>query len=167
MKNLILLFLSLLTLNASAQTRSAPPTSKHFWHQEKTTASSEIIWDIWTDVPNWKDWDSGLKDASINGDFKLDAKGKIISLENRKSKFKIIDFEEGVSYTMKTKLPLSSLYVKRFISEKNGETFITHEVWFKGLTSRIFAKSFGTKFKNILPNVVREVITLAEQKHQQ
>ena len=31
----------------------------HFSHTVETSASPEAIWAIWTDVPNWKQWDDG------------------------------------------------------------------------------------------------------------
>ncbi|WP_299365920.1 SRPBCC family protein [Winogradskyella sp.] len=150
------------TLLTNLNAQDKVPTNKHFWYSLETSASPEAIWKIWTDVPNWKDWDTGLKDASIKDSFNLGVKGTIISLENRKSKFKVVEYIEGQSYTYKTKLPLGSLYVKRYLTTKNGRTTFTHEVWFKGLTSGFFAKSFGGKFREMLPDVLNNIKTIAE-----
>jgi len=155
---LLLTMLSTPTLEAQDKV----PTNKHFWYSLETTAAPSAIWSIWTDVPNWKNWDTGLKEASIDGEFILNAKGLIISLENRKSKFKVIEFVEGESYTYKTKLPLGSLYVKRFMETKNGKTVFTHEVWFKGITKGIFARAFGGKFRKMLPEVLANIKNTAE-----
>lgn len=140
------------------------PTNNHFWYSMETSASPEVIWTIWTDVPNWKNWDTGLKDASIEGYFNLDSKGVITSLEDRKSKFKVVEYKEGQSYTYKTKLPLGSLYVKRYLTVKEGKTIFTHEVWFKGLTGGILAKAFGDKFRTMLPDVLGKIKEIAESK---
>ncbi len=163
MKNYIVILFSVLFMTAYSQDRPSNPNPKHFWHKEKTVASPDTIWKIWTNVGDWKDWDTGLKDASLNGDFELYTTGEIISLEGRKSKFRIVDFKAGKSYTIQTKLPLSSLYVKRFMSEENGAVYITHEVWFKGFTAGMFAKLFGRKFMEMLPGVVQNVKKIAEQ----
>ncbi len=160
MRLTILILMTTLLTNLNAQDKV--PTNKHFWYSLETSASPEAIWKIWTDVPNWKDWDTGLKDASIKDSFNLGVKGTIISLENRKSKFKVVEYIEGQSYTYKTKLPLGSLYVKRYLTTKNGRTTFTHEVWFKGLTSGFFAKSFGGKFREMLPDVLNNIKTIAE-----
>lgn len=138
------------------------PTDQHFWHSMETSASSNAVWSIWTDVSKWKNWDKGLKDASLEGKFTLDAKGTIISLENRKSKFKVVEYTEGRSYTYKTRLPLGSLYVKRYLEVRNGRVAFTHEVWFKGLTGGIFAKAFGGKFREMLPEVLTNIKNIAE-----
>ena len=148
--------------NTILKAQDKVPTNKHFWHTMETTASSNEIWSIWTDVNKWKDWDTGLKDASIKEELGLGAKGIIISLEGRKSKFKVVEYEEGKSYTYKTKLPLGGLYVKRYLKKENGTTTFTHEVWFKGLTAGIFAKTFGKKFRKMLPDVLENIKQIAE-----
>lgn len=139
-------------------------SSKHFWHTVETSATSDEIWKVWTDVENWKVWDSGLKDAEMSEKFDLKARGIITSLEGRKSKFKIVDFEKGKSYTFKTALPFGGLYVKRVLEKKDGKTFFTHEVWFTGLFAGAFAKKFGEKFRGMLPEVMQNVKAIAEKK---
>ncbi len=158
----ILIFLVCAAISAKAQDKE--PTNKHFWYSLETTASPETIWSIWTDVPNWKEWDAGLKDANLEGEFALKAKGKITSLEGRKSKFKVIEYVEGQSYTYKTSLPLGGLYVKRYLNTQNGKTTFTHEVWFQGLTGGLFAKAFGENFRNMLPDVLGKIKEIAEPK---
>lgn len=133
------------------------PTNKHFWYSMETSAPSDSIWALWTDVRTWIDWDIGLSDASIEGEFSLGQKGTIISLEGRKSRFTVIEYIEGETYTIKTKLPLGSLYVKRYLRRHNANTIFTHEVCFKGITSSIFARAFGVKFRKLLPEVLSNI----------
>ncbi|MEM9364240.1 MAG: SRPBCC family protein [Bacteroidota bacterium] len=162
MRNTIIcLTLAFLPLQSSSQTKE--PSNKHFWNTVETSASPEKIWTIWTDVPNWKKWDSGLKDATLDGPFELNAKGKIISLEGRTSRFKVTECVSGKSYTFKSKLPFGALYVKRYLEVKQGVTFFTHEVWFTGLTGGIFAKRFGPEFRSVLPKVMENIKKIAEK----
>lgn len=151
-------------MKASSRSSLIPQNNHHFSHTLVTDASPEVIWKIWTDVSNWKQWDSGLKDAEMKGDFLIGNKGRITSLENRKSTFEITALEPGKSYTFKTQLPLSALYVKRFLKTTDQQTVFTHEVWFQGLTSGVFAALFGTKFKKLLPQVMEEIKKIAEEK---
>jgi len=154
-----ILFFTVMQATAQGQ----QPTDKHFWYTLETQASPEAIWQVWTDVARWKDWDTGLKDAEMPAPFELHAKGTIISLEGRKSKFKVVEFEPGQMCTYKTKLPLGSLYVKRYLKQEGGKTTFTHEVWFAGLTKGIFAKAFGGKFRGMLPGVLQNIKAIAEQ----
>ena len=148
---------------ATINGQTIPQSDRHFSHTETTSATPESIWRVWTDVTNWKAWDSGLKDAFLDEPFKLYATGTIVSLEGRKSKFVITEYVEGESYVMKTKLPLGSLYVKRYLTIEGGRTTFTHEVWFKGLTKGLFAKAFGGKFRAMLPEVLKNIKQIVEE----
>ncbi|MEO0468164.1 MAG: SRPBCC family protein [Bacteroidota bacterium] len=161
--NRVILFSLLLMISMNLHAQKEQASNRHFWHTDTTSAPAESIWAIWTDVPNWKAWDSGLKDASLMGAFVLHAKGEILSLEGRKSSFEIVEYEAGKTYTMKTRLPLGRLYVKRFLTEENGTTQFTHEVWFAGLSRGLFASAFGKKFRAMLPDVLDNIKTIAEQ----
>lgn len=156
---MIRLFLlgTLISIATMSLAQDKAPSNKHFWHTVETTADPQKIWAVWIDVPNWKNWDKGLKDAMMEMPFQLKSKGKIISLEGRTSRFKVVAYEEGKSYTFKTNLPLGGLYVKRYLEQKDGKTFFTHEVWFKGLTAGIFAKKFGPEFRKLLPEVMENI----------
>ena len=155
--------LALVILPSAGKTQTEEPSNKHFWNTVETTASPEQIWNIWIDVARWKNWDTGLKDAEMEGAFGLNEKGRIISLENRKSKFKVTEYTEGQSYTFKTNLPLGALYVRRYLRVEKGTTFFTHEVWFKGISAGIFAKQFGPKFRALLPEVMENIKNFAEK----
>lgn len=162
MRFIIYFILFIMSNTLAAQTKEA--SNKHFSYSLESTASPEAIWEIWTDVAQWKNWDSGLKDAKLSSsDFGLGAKGFIYSLEGRKSRFKIVDYEEGLSYTFKTNLPLGGLYVKRYLEQSGGNTKFTHEVWFKGITAGIFSRMFGEDFRKMLPEVLEKIRVLAEK----
>jgi len=160
MQKSLLIILTFMSMSIKAQETQ---TNKHFWYSAETTASPQKIWQVWTDVPNWAAWDSGLKSAKMDGLFKINAKGKITSLENRDSNFKIVEFEDGVSYTFKSQLPLASLYVKRYLKTEQNKTIFTHEVWFSGPLGGLFAKQFGPKFRTMLPEVLNKIKKIAEK----
>jgi hypothetical protein len=161
MQKIILLSLTLIRMSLYAQTPEQ--TNKHFWHRVETSAPPQKIWQIWTDVKNWNQWDTGLKQAEIKEHFALNSSGIVTSLENRQSKFTIVTYEEGKSYTFRTKLPLGSLYVRRFLETIDGKTYFTHEVWFSGMTGGIFAKQFGRKFREMLPSVMESIKEIAQK----
>ncbi len=157
-----LLAFNLFLMNLSAQ--KGPSSPQHFQHTVETTAPAERIWQIWTDVAHWKDWDTGLADAEMAGPFEKGAKGRITTLEGRKVKFKVVDFEPGRSYTYRTALPLGGLYVKRYWEENSDGIQFTHEVWFAGLTGGWFAKRLGPEFRKMLPGVMEKITEIAEKE---
>jgi hypothetical protein len=161
MKTLISLLVILLA-SAQARAQETQGSRKHFRHTLSTGADPQKIWQVWTDVTGWHTWDTGLKAGRLNGPFVPGARGQIISLEGRKSAFRIVALEPGKSYTFKTSLPLGGLFVRRSWEEKDGTIYFTHEVWFSGLTGGLFARQFGDTFREMLPQVMQNVKQLAE-----
>ncbi len=160
MQNALIIALSLWSIATLAQSKQS---NTHFSHTVETLAAPERIWQIWTDVPNWKMWDKGLKSAELTGQFVAGNTGKLIPDKGPVSHFKLIEVVAGQSYTFKTKLPLGALYVKRTLTQQNGKTAFTHEVWFTGITKGIFGNALGKTYRQILPDVMSTIKTIAEQ----
>ena len=137
-------------------------TNTHFQHSLSTKANPSVIWKIWTDVAEWPRWDQGLKAASMKGPFQLGAKGRLVPDKGPKSRFKITQFEEGRSYTMRTNLPLGSLEIHRYLKQKDGQWYFTHEVRFRGLLKNWFGKKFGERYRKLLPEVMQSIEEIAE-----
>lgn len=159
MKHIFLITSILFAMNANAQ-----QTNYHFSHTDSTTTASEKIWAVWTDVPNWKQWDKGLKEAVLEGDFAVGTKGKLVPDKGPKSRFIISQFEPNKSYTFKTKIPLGWLVVQRKMEVKEGKTFFTHDVEFTGILKKIMGNKLGKNYRAMLPNVLAEVKQIAESK---
>lgn len=149
----------------AANATPIPPDSTgdhHFQHTLSTTASPETIWSIWTNVERWHEWDTGLRQAELKGDFVVGAKGRLLPDKGPKARFKVVAVEAGQSYTFKTQLPFGGLYVKRYLEVREGQTFFTHEVWFGGFSSRFFAKRLGAGYRALLPGVLEKIREMAE-----
>ncbi|MBC7920876.1 MAG: SRPBCC family protein [Ferruginibacter sp.] len=151
-----------ISLLAAAMNAQAQRSNTHFSHTLETTAPPEKVWRIWTDVPNWKEWDGGLQSAELLGPFQQGAKGILVPDKGPKSKFVIDVVVPNESYTFKTKLPLGTLYVKRYLTVSEGKTRFTHEVWFTGLTKGLFGKTLGKNYRMMLPEVMKKISVLAE-----
>ncbi len=159
MQNSLIALAMLLSVQVMAQ-----QSDTRFNHTIETTAPPEMIWQIWTDVPNWKTWDDGLKDAELNGPFTATSQGVLIPDKGPRSKFVLTEVIPGQSYTFRTKLPLGALNVKRFLTTENSKTIFTHEVWFTGLTKNFFGRALGRNYRSLLPGVMEKIRLLAEQK---
>ena len=142
----------------------AQQTNYHFFHTDSTQASSDKIWAVWTDVPNWKTWDIGLKEAQMEGEFAIGTKGKLIPDKGPKSTFVISELIAGKSYTFKTRIPFGWLIIQRSLEVKDGVTFFTHDVEFTGLFKKILGKKLGKNYREMLPGVMRNIKQIAENK---
>lgn len=145
-------------------TTIAQQSNHHFSHTDSTRADSDKIWQVWTDVPNWKQWDKGLKEALLEGEFKVGAKGKLIPDKGPKSTFIIAELLPGKSYTFKTKIPFGWLVIQRTLMVKNGMTYFTHDVEFTGLLKKTLGNALGKKYRAMLPEVMAEIKRIAQGK---
>lgn len=128
-------------------------------------APPERIWQIWTDVPNWHRWDSGLRSAVLQGPFVLDARGELLPDQGPASSFRVSAFEVGQSYTLRIPLPGGSLELRRSLrAGAPGQTIFRHEVRFRGLTGGVFARIMGRRYRAMLPGVLEHIRLMAEQK---
>jgi Polyketide cyclase / dehydrase and lipid transport len=132
-----------------------------FSHTLKTVAAPERIWEIWTDVENWAQWDTELISADLDGAFVLGAIGRLKPKTGGATKFEISQFNPGNSYTFTIGLPLCSLRVHRYLSDRSDGTYFTHEVSFQGLLAWLFGLLLGRKFQAVLPKVMENVARIA------
>lgn len=145
-------------------TANAQHTNYQFSHTDSTTVASDKIWQVCTDVPNWKQWDKGLKEAVLKGKFIVGTKGKLIPDKRPKSKFVISELETNKSYTFKTKIPFGWLIIKKRLEVNDGKTFFTHDVEFTGLLKKILGKRPGKYYRAMLPSVLSKIKQIAESK---
>ncbi len=147
-----------------SMTLNAQQSNYHFSYTDSTSLSKDKIWQIWTDVPNWQEWDKGLKEAYLEGAFVAGAKGQLVPDKGPKSKFIISELIPNQSYTLKTKIPFGWLMVKRNLEVKNGITYFTHDVEFTGLLKKIFGRQMGKKYRAMLPEVLNKIKEMAESQ---
>jgi hypothetical protein len=92
------------------------------------------------------------------------AKGELLPDKGPKSKFIISELVPNKSYTFKTKIPFGWLIIKRTLEVRNGTTYFTHDVAFTGILKKFLGNKLGKNYMTILPEVLKKVKLIAEQK---
>jgi hypothetical protein len=129
----------------------------------KTTAKKEIIWKLWTDVPNWNIWDAEVVNAELFGQFQTGTKGILKPKDGPKAKFEMIECTNLKSFTDRSFLPLCKMDFIHSMTETNDGLEITHKVEMTGFMTFLFSKVIGNKIKVGLPIAVDKLIKLAEK----
>lgn len=155
MKN-FMLSIAMIPLLATAQTNT------HFNHTETTDASPADIWKVWTDVPNWNQWDKGLREAKLKGDFAVGATGHLVPDKGPKAKFVITQVEPMKSYEFKTRIPFGWLIIRRELTSESGVTQFTHDVRFTGLFKKPLGNKLGRRYRKMLPEIMADIRRIAE-----
>lgn len=140
-------------------TGSAQKNNYRFSYTDSTTAAANRIWQIWTDVDKWQQWDKGLQSATLNGPFVAGTKGSLLPDKGPRSKFTITEVVPGSSYSFETRIPFGRLVINRTLSEKENKTFFTHTVTLTGPLKKVLGKNY----KAMLPDVLKTIKQLAEQ----
>ncbi len=135
-----------------------------FSHTLKTVAPAEKIWAIWMNVERWSEWDTELRDASLEGKFTLGAIGKLTPKRGRVSEFRVSQFSLGQSYTFTIALPLCKLNIHRYLTNHADGIYFTHEVSFQGILASLFGFLLGRQFRGVLPHVMNNLKRIAEAR---
>ncbi len=141
-----------------------PASNTHFQHTLATNADPAQLWQLWTDVPNWPIWDTPLKSAQLHGPFVDGTRGTVTPHKGLSAKLTLHDVQPGKSYTLRTQLPLGALWVRRSLTHSPTGTSFTHEVWFSGLSKRLFGFLLGRNYQQVLPVVMQQLKSLAESR---
>jgi hypothetical protein len=127
-----------------------------------TTASQEKVWDMSTDVQNWKQWIPEIKEAHLNGRFDENAEGVLIPENGRKTVFKVKSCKPNFSFTLLAKLPLAQMYLRRMIGYHNQKTMVTQEIWIEGPLSGFWWRLLGKRYQQMMPQNLERFRALAE-----
>ena len=132
-----------------------------------TSADKAIIWNLWMDVNNWKEFDERLEYSYIIDNKKLEkgALGYLKAKNGPKTKFEITEFKEHISFTEVLKLPLyQTIELKRYFNKSdNNDTVFTHEVIFRGRLRFATCALLCGAFKKDIQLVLQQMKILAEE----
>lgn len=118
------------------------------------------IWQLWTDVKNWKNWDDSVEYSSIHGSFENGTVGTLKSVNGPKSNFCLKDVVVNKSFTSQTKLPLCTMdFIHEIIKDGNGVK-IKHHIKIYGFSTFIFKNIIGKNAAKGLPVAVKKLVDL-------
>jgi len=126
-------------------------------------ASETKIWQVLTDVKNWKEWIGSIEYSTIEGSFE---NGTLITIKNIKAPKAtniLKDIVVNKSFTLQSKLPLCTMDCTHEIIKENDELKIRLGVKMYGALSFIFRSIFGKKLANSLPVATKKLVELAEK----
>jgi len=135
-------------------------------HSVITSADPETIWHLWSDVENWKQFDTLVEYSHLEKDaeFTNDTKGVVKAQGAPKTKFKLLAVVDGISFTERLYVPLfQTIDLKRHVGiNQNGKTVFTHEVHFRGRLRYFVHLAAARTFEKELPLVMGRLKAVAE-----
>ncbi len=127
-------------------------------------APPEAIWRLWADVGNWKEWDPGVEDSSIDGPFAQGTRYKLKPKGGPKVTAVLTEVRPGEGFSDHTRLPLANLDFFHEMERVGEGTRVSHWAEISGPLSFVFARLMGRSFEKGLPETVRNLARLAEER---
>lgn len=138
-----------------------------FSYSADTSASKEQIWQLWTDVENWKQFDERLEYSYLEAgqQFGEGASGYLKGKNAPRTGFNIESVQSNQSFSVRLQLPLGqSIEMQRFFrTADNFGTRFTHRVEFHGWLKPISYLLLSAPFKSDLHLVVDSIQALADE----
>ncbi len=122
-----------------------------------TATDPELVWRRWTDPATWGDWDRGLRSAELDGPFKPGARGTIVGLAGRRSRFTVCSVEPRVRVVIDVPLPAAVMVQTRTL-QQGSPGRAEHQITFRGALAGLWVRVLGRRFRPLLGNTVNAVV---------
>lgn len=100
----------------------------------ETTAAPARVWQVWSDVNHWPEWNPDMKESRLDGPIKLGATGMINTRSGGKHDVVVTHFEEGRSFELEsTALPGTKMAIRATIGSSGTGSQITQGFEPRGL----------------------------------
>ena len=135
-------------------------------HEKECSINIDRLWDLYSNVENWKLWDEDIKTISLDGEFKVGTKGVMTMDGQDPMNFSLTVVEPKKCFIDETVIePLNvTIVVGHFIEQKTDDRFyIRHSVIIKGENADMVAEKIGESFTVDIPKSMEKLIKLSSK----
>src|SRR6266849_8070679 len=130
---------------------------------QETTASPARVWQVWSDVNHWPDWNPDMKASHLDGPLKLGATGNIDTRSGGKHDVVVTHFEDGRSFELEsTALPGTKMGIRATISPSGSGTRIAQGFEARGLLAPVVGPMMGGTILKTFNSVLQGLAKKAE-----
>jgi polyketide cyclase/dehydrase/lipid transport protein len=110
----------------------------------ETAASPDRVWQVWSDINRWPEWNPDMKASRLDGPLKLGATGNIDTRSGGKHDVVVTQFEQGRSFELEsTALPGTKMAIRATIASNGSGSRITQGFEPRGLLAPIVGPMMG------------------------
>jgi len=135
-------------------------------HSLEATLSPESVWNRWTDVASWPEWDGTLERATIDGPFRVGARLDLRKTGGATFRPVIIQWEDGSGFTLERILLGTRIVTIHGLEPCPMGVRITQRVEARGWASWVVAWISGSRWRASLPGSLRGLARLAANDSQ-
>ena len=128
----------------------------------ETSAPADRVWQVWSDVNRWPEWNPDMKASHIDGSLKLGATGNIDTRSGGKHDVVVTHFEQGRSFELEsTALPGTKMAIRATITPTGAGSRITQGFEPRGLLAPLVGPMMGgailKTFNSVLKGLKQKV----------
>jgi polyketide cyclase/dehydrase/lipid transport protein len=128
----------------------------------ETSASPDRVWQVWSDVDRWPEWNPDMKASHIDGPLKVGATGNIDTRSGGKHDVVVTHYEQGRSFELEsTALPGTKMAIRATIAPSGSGSRITQGFEPRGLLAPIVGPMMGSAilktFNSVLNGLKQKV----------
>ena len=135
-------------------------------HEKGCNIDLEKVWNYYSDVNLWKQWDEEIEKMELNGNFVTGTTGVMSMTGQEPMPFTLTDVEIKKHFIDETVIePLKvKIIVGHYIEEKtNGRFILRHSVIIDGENADVVAKQIGESFTIDIPQSMEKLIKLSSK----
>ncbi len=135
-------------------------------HTEKTSASKEAIWKLWSDINNWPQWDAGLISCKASGEFQPGNSFELTPHGAPEAVTAVLDdVVVNTRFSDKTDLGFATIQAIHEMNDEANEVSVTHTIIVNVQEEQagFFEQKMWPGFQAGLPQSVKSLVTLAEK----
>ncbi len=128
----------------------------------ETSASPARVWQVWSDVNHWPEWNPDMKESRLDGPLKLGATGMINTRSGGKHDVVVTHYEEGRSFELEsTALPATKMAIRATIGTSGAGSQITQGFEPRGLLAPLVGPMMSGQiiktFNSVLAGLKKKV----------
>lgn len=140
-------------------------TGGRVWQVRYTAISSakpEALWDCYTQVASWPNWDSDVKTATLHGDFVTGANGLLQPQRGPRNTFILTEVTQNQSFSNESRLPGARIRFDHTLTAlPDNCTKVTHTISIYGSLYWLFRWLIGKSLAQKLPTAVNNLAKYA------
>ncbi|KRE99885.1 hypothetical protein ASG89_27575 [Paenibacillus sp. Soil766] len=140
-----------------------------FEHTITTLAKAETIWNLYSDISTWVEWDKGIVHASLEGAFVTGTRGLLQPEGQDRLIFELKEVNPLHGFSDVTDIPDAGIQIHftHRLKETAEGTTVTHEVTITGPNAEHLGPVIGAGMVEGIPLTMEGLVTLALERERQ
>lgn len=134
-----------------------------FEYTHSASAEPDTVWQLWSDVSRWTEWDTDLEQVTLESEFAAGTVGSLKPKGMDALPFTLTRVEAGVGFSDETRLPEAVLRFDHDVRHAaGGGAAITQRVAMDGPLAGVYFGQLGAKIVLDVPAVLERLAAIAE-----